>query len=467
MSADAARPPDAAGPGQPRGHAPQAARGAHGARAIAALPVNLVGVRTLHRRSGARLPLLRAGGRRAVAWIWKRRLLAAEVLGAWLLVSQSWYGQPSQPGVGGVRRVGPAAALALILALVLPLLWRRKAPAAIFAAVFAVALVQAVFTPDDTDDLALLVAFYTVADREPLRRVLAAALALEAGNVFLAVILYRTPGVDAEHAGLVWAEFSVLVAVTGLLGYYTRGRRAYLKRERERNAELAAAAERTRIAREMHDIVAHNIAVMIALADGASYTIARDPGQAAVMVGHVSQTGRSALTEMRRLLGILRQADDSPSHSAPQPHLADLDTMITAVRQTGLPVRLTVSGQPFPLPPSAQLTLYRIVQEALTNTIKHADAASAHVHLSYAGEEVGLDVTDDGRAGRLATAGPPGAAAAAPGCGTAGHGLAGMRERAAVFGGEVFAGPLPEGGWRVHTQLHISAARADTPQASA
>jgi signal transduction histidine kinase len=343
----------------------------------------------------------------------------------------------------------------LILAIVLPLFWRRKAPSAIFVIIFAAALAQAVFTPDFTDDLALLFAFYTVADREPLRRVLTAVVALECGAVLAAAILYKRPGQDVEHVGLAWVGLSVLVAVTGLLGYYTRARRAYLERERERDVELVAAAERARIAREMHDIVAHNIAVMIALADGAAYTIRQDPEQAAALVGHVSQTGRSALTEMRRLLGILRRPEDGASGNAPQPALTDLDTMISTVREAGLPVRLTVSGQPFPLPPSAQLTLYRIVQEALTNTIKHADATSAHVRLTYQDGELELEVIDNGRSGGIAAPVPPGAGSAA-----AGHGLAGMQERAAVFGGEISAGPRPEGGWRVHALLHVSGAQA-------
>jgi len=142
--------------------------------------------------------------------------------------------------------------------------------------------------------------------------------------------------------------------------------------------------------------------------------------------------------------------------------------MISTVREAGLPVRLTVSGEPFPLPASAQLTLYRIVQEALTNVMKHADATSAHVRLAYRDEEVEVEVTDDGRLGGIAV--PPGGGSAAGGSaadGTAaggtvagGHGLAGMRERAAVFGGEVSAGPRPQGGWRVHTLLRVSAARA-------
>jgi signal transduction histidine kinase len=211
----------------------------------------------------------------------------------------------------------------------------------------------------------------------------------------------------------------------------------------------------------MHDIVAHNIAVMIALADGAAYTIAQDPDQATALISHVSETGRSALTEMRRLLGVLRQPGAAASGNAPQPALTDLDTMIDTVREAGLPVRLTVSGQPFPLPPSAQLALYRIIQEALTNTLKHADATSAQVRLHYRYEEVELEVSDDGRPGSAAAPASSGAGSMA-----AGHGLAGMRERAAVFGGEVSAGPRPEGGWRVHTLLRADLARAGTGHAA-
>jgi signal transduction histidine kinase len=215
----------------------------------------------------------------------------------------------------------------------------------------------------------------------------------------------------------------------------------------------------------MHDIVAHNLAVMIALADGAAYTARQDPDQAVTIMGHVSDTGRSALTEMRRLLGVMRQ-QTAPEH-APQPALADVDELLATVRAAGLPTRLTVSGRPFLLPPSAQLALYRMIQEALTNVLKHAAAGMAQVRLTYLPGEVRLEVTDDGQpgtgqpgtgqpgtgpAGRQPGTGP---ASGQPGAGpAAGHGIAGMRERAAVFGGEVSAGPRPGGGWRVHTVLH-------------
>jgi signal transduction histidine kinase len=434
------------------------ARGLKAARHVASapspsvIPVSLGRVRILRLPSRAWLSLPRAGGQRSVAWGRKHWLQPAEALVAALLVQQSWSGQPSLSSAPGVR---PAASVALIFVIVLPLLGRRKAPLAVFAVILAAALAQA-FTNSvqATDDLAVLVAFYTVAVQEPRRRVLAAVVALECGAILLA-FLSISSGQGARKIAGAWLGLSILVAVAGLLGYYTRSRRAYLERERERDLQLAAAAERARIAREMHDIVAHNIAVMIALADGAAYTIPQDPGHAATLMGHVSQTGRSALTEMRRMVGVLRRPEGSQSPNVPQPALADLGAMISAVREAGLPVRLTVSGQEFPLPASAQLALYRIVQEALTNTMKHADATSAHVRLAYQGEEVEIEVTDDGRLGGTAVPVSPGGGPA-----TGGHGLAGMRERAAVFGGEVSAGPRPGGGWRVHALLRVGAARA-------
>jgi signal transduction histidine kinase len=197
----------------------------------------------------------------------------------------------------------------------------------------------------------------------------------------------------------------------------------------------------------VHDIVAHNIAVMVALAEGAAYTVADSPDQAATIMGQVAGTGRSALTEMRRMLGVMRQPG-GPEH-APAPALADLGALLATVRAAGLPTVLRVTGQPFPLPPSAELALYRMIQEALTNTLKHAGAASAQVRLDYRPGAIGLEVTDDGRPDE----GQPGAGpAAGP---AAGHGIAGMRERAAVFGAEVSAGPRAGGGWRVHTVLRL------------
>ena len=407
-----------------------------------------------------------AGRDRYLAWTRRHPLLVDAALVAVLL----WQ---SAPHLTGIRTGRQLLTLALILGVVLPLVWRRRAPFLVFMIIAAMALVQLLTTRELTDDLALLVAFYTLCAYQPPRRILAAAVILEVGGVGAAA--QTTP--SGAHAARVWLFISGLVAGAALLGYYIRTRRAYLaslvdraerlERERDQEAQLAASAERTRIAREVHDIVAHNIAVMVALAEGAAYTVADSPDQAATIMGQVAGTGRSALTEMRRMLGVMRQPG-GPEH-APAPALADLDALLATVRAAGLPTVLTVTGQPFPLPPSAELALYRMIQEALTNTLKHAGAASAQVRLDYLPGAVGLEVTDDGQPDEdQPGAGQPGAGqpdAGQPGAGpaaapVAGHGIAGMRERAAVFGAEVSAGPGAGGGWRVHTLLRLDPAPA-------
>jgi signal transduction histidine kinase len=358
--------------------------------------------------------------------------------------------------------VSGALPIALVVVLVVPLVWRRRAPLAVFLVMAVVTLVQLAVTAPTFNPL--LVAFYTVAAYETRRGVLLAAAIAEAG-----VVAFAFSHSDPLR---VWALLSGALVVAGFLGYYARTRRAYLaalvdraarlEREQAQQAQLAAAAERVRIAREVHDIVAHNIAVMIALADGAAYTAEASPAQAVSIMGQVSATGRSALTEMRRLLGVLREP--ARPGSAPQPTLDDVDELIAAVRAVGLPTRLTVTGEPFPLPPSAQLALYRTIQEALTNTLKHAPGSVAQVRLAYRPGEVELEVTDDGHPGAVDTSPVAEAPAGSRG---AGHGLAGMRERAAIFGGQVSAGPRPGGGWRVHTVLRPDPAPADAATAPA
>jgi signal transduction histidine kinase len=339
-------------------------------------------------------------------------------------------------------------------ALLLPLVWRRKAPTAVFGMIAAVAGVQWLSDRLLTADLALLIAFYTVAAYATARRVLLAAGVLEIG-VVLAAVRFAPEGTTFWA----WILMSGMITAVGVIGTNMRTRRAYLaaledraarlERDRDQQAKLAVADERARIAREMHDIVAHHISVMIALADGAGYTTRTNPDQAEEIMGRVSDTGRQAIDEMRRLLGVLR--DNSPQPAlAPQPAVTDLDELLSTVRAAGLPTQLTVTGQPFSLPSSAQLVVYRLVQEALTNVLKHAAAASSRVCLNYSpGHVLEVEVTDNGRG----ASGPP-----APG----GHGLTGMRERAAVFGGMVEAGPQAGGGWRVSIRLHMQG--ADTPR---
>jgi signal transduction histidine kinase len=347
------------------------------------------------------------------------------------------------------------AALVLDVGLALPLIWRRRWPTAVFAVIALAAFVQWIMNERIGADVALLVAFYTVAAREGRRKTVAAAAVLELG-VVLAAIRWVHNGWGNKL--LVLVLLSGMVTAAGLVGANIRTRRAYLasiedrnlhlELERDQQAQLAAAAERARIAREMHDIVAHNLSVMIALADGAALTAGDDPARATTAMRQVSVTGRQALMEMRRLLGVLR--DDGPVALEPQPGLTDLETLLTQVRLVGLRGELVTEGRLPTLPAGLQLTIYRLVQEALTNTLKHAiEPHTATVRLRFS-DEFGLEVevTDDGAATSQAAGGP---------AARAGHGINGMRERAAVYGGTVEAGPRSGRGWQVRGRFDLRA----------
>lgn len=344
------------------------------------------------------------------------------------------------------------AALVLDFGLALPLIWRRRWPTAVFAIIALTAFVQWVMNERIGADVALLIAFYTVAAREGRRKTVAAAAFLELGVVLAAV--------RWVHGGwgnklLVLVLLSGMVTAAGFIGANIRTRRAYLasiedrnlhlERERDQQAQIAAAAERARIAREMHDIVAHNLSVMIALADGAALTTGDDPARATTAMRQVSATGRQALMEMRRLLGVLR--DDGPVALEPQPGLTDLETLLTQVRLVGLRGELVTEGRLPALPAGLQLTIYRLVQEALTNTLKHAiEPHTATVRLRFSDEKgLEVEVTDDGAATSRADAT------------AAGHGINGMRERAAVYGGTVEAGPRLGRGWQVRGRFDLRA----------
>jgi signal transduction histidine kinase len=225
-----------------------------------------------------------------------------------------------------------------------------------------------------------------------------------------------------------------------------------LEIERDQQSFLAAAAERARIAREMHDVVSHNIQVMVTLADAATVAQRTDPARASEAMADVSGTGRQALRDMRRLLGLLREGETTADAGtigatqserdalAPQPGVNELGALAQRVRSTGLDVILENAGQPFPLSGAAGLTVYRIVQEALTNTLKHATSAQrVTVSLCFDQPELSITVLDDGRASTPVS--------------TGGHGVVGMTERAAAFEGTLLAGPGPDGGWRVATTL--------------
>jgi len=231
-----------------------------------------------------------------------------------------------------------------------------------------------------------------------------------------------------------------------LVGVFVRGRRqaaalAARNAALQRQAEQAVTAERARIARELHDIVAHHLSVVVLQAAGA-----RASGQASDRtLEKIEHSGRQALTEMRRLLGMLREPDEEPALT-PQPGLAELPALAESVRAAGLPVHLVIDGIDAALPPAVDVSAYRIVQEALTNVLKHAGSACAEVSIGYVDDSVTIEVTDDGPG--LDTADPLWAEAT-----QGGRGLTGMRERVALFGGEVRAGPGPDGGFAVRARL--------------
>jgi signal transduction histidine kinase len=231
--------------------------------------------------------------------------------------------------------------------------------------------------------------------------------------------------------------------VAGLVGRAER-----LEVERDQQARLAAAAERARIAREMHDVIAHSLAVVIALVDGASAKLRRDPEQAREALDSVSGISRQALDDTRRLLSVLR-TEEGEADRAPQPGITEIAPLVGQVASTGIAATLTVEGEAVPLASGPELAAYRIVQEAITNSLKHAEGATAiAIRITWSPRQLDISVTDDGRCPRTRSAAERG------------FGLEGMRERAALYGGSAEAGPAPAGGWTVQAVLPTTVWRA-------
>lgn len=365
--------------------------------------------------------------------------------------------------------------LVVVACLIFPLVFRRRAPEAVFAVIATVAFVQWLVSGPALADVSLLVAMYTVAVESDWPFVVIAAAVLEAG-VVMATARWTVTSNDLQTfvflTGLATASLLAGVVVRALRSQldWLAERAARLEVERDQQASLAAAAERARIAREMHDVVSHNIQVMVTLADAAAAARTTDPDRAADAMREVSSTGRQALTDMRRMLGVLRDepsslgpgaegaSDDArPEVLAPQPGLGDLDALVARVRGTGLTVTLERAGQPFEVSGAAGLTVYRIVQEALTNALKHAeDLAKVEVCLDFEDPDISVRVRDDGRTGaaaRVVSANGNGHRPAQTNGSGGGHGVAGMAERAAAFDGGLSAGPSPSGGWEVLATL--------------
>ncbi|MDG9678118.1 histidine kinase [Micromonospora sp. DH14] len=384
------------------------------------------------------------------------RGVAFDVAVAALVVLVSLAAAVSQPGGWAATAVGVGMAVAL--------LFRRTHPGVVTVAVAVLALIQVVARWGPLIyDVAVLIALYSVVKygRRLRDGVLAGAVA--AVGVLLAAA--QTPNVIQWWVTALW--YALVTGAVWLVALNVRTRRLYvlsleeraatLEREREAESRAAVAEERTRIARELHDVVAHSMAVMIVQADGARFMLDRDPAQARTAVKVVADTGRQALEEMRRLVGVLRDAgptggdDDAagPAVAADPEHrrlaLAELPDLLARFADAGLHVRSTATGTPPTLPPGLELTVYRVVQEALTNALKHAGVgASVEVVLSYTVEAVVVRVVDDGRGRPLVSPAPPG-----------GHGLLGMRERVTVYDGSLTAGPRPTGGWQVEVRLPL------------
>ncbi|MEE1767991.1 histidine kinase [Streptomyces sp. JV185] len=384
--------------------------------------------------------------------VWNGLLTVSWVLFAVLdVTSGGWRTVALDPNVSGTL------VLLMSLAFSVPLLWRRTHPPAVLAFMAPVSLVNAWSGAVVQAAFLQEIVVFNIALRLPGRALTWAGALVAAPLVAGAV--HRPHSWDPLVVPHLWA-----FALSALLGIVVRTRKEYtealvdrarrLELERDQQARLAAAAERTRIAREMHDIIGHNLSVITGLADGGAYAAAKSPERAAQALEAIGTTSRQALTELRRLLGVLR---DHPAEAdrAPQPTLDDMDGLLTGVRTAGLPVRLRIRGTPPAVPPTAgrQLTVYRVVQEALTNTLKHGGtdpSPTAEVTLTYRTTELEALITDTGTTG-------------CRGPGSGGQGITGMRERASLYDGTLDAGPMPKsasvGGWQVRLRLPLE----DTP----
>jgi signal transduction histidine kinase len=343
---------------------------------------------------------------------------------------------------------GRALDAAAVVAIGLAAARRVRAPLILLGLMLAVAVgsVLGLGTPSEEGTLGsaglfafLLLAVYSAAAHTGGRESLLAA-AMTSG---IAITVLNIPeGINPDSV----VFFGLILGAPWAAGRAVRGRRLKDMQLEDEKARAAAAIleERAQIGRELHDVVAHSISVMVVQARGGRRVLDTDPADARDAFATIEQVGQQALDEMRRLLGMLRTSDDVLALS-PQPSLRELDTLVEQVRAAGLPVRVDVEGDPRDLPPGVDLSAFRIVQEALTNALKHAGPARARVLLRYGLDDLELEISDDG---------------AGAGDGTAGYGLVGLRERVSVYGGELSAGNRPGGGYALRVRLPLGSARA-------
>jgi signal transduction histidine kinase len=360
---------------------------------------------------------------------------------------------------GGAQDLGSQDPVSLFLLVMqtLPLLVRRRWPIAVFVIITAATVAHVALATDAINStVGYLVALFTVGELRDRRT---SGLVALVSAVLVGTLLAARGTLPAGLSGLVQTELAILA--TWVLGTWARDRRrqvetaedraARLELEREQRDRQAVAEERARIARELHDVVTHHVSVIVIQAGAAERALARRPADARAAIQAIDATARQALADMRRMLGILGRAPsgsaDHGEELAPMPSLDRLGELLEQVRAAGTPVELSVTGERRPLDPGVELSAYRIIQEALTNALRHAPGARTRVAVGYGAAALDIQVDDEGAtpaSGGPATAG-------------SGHGLIGMRERVALFGGEFSAGPT-ERGFRVSARLPLHAA---------
>ena len=349
-----------------------------------------------------------------------------------------------------VIRVLDGLGIVLVLAQTAPLAWRRRSPVLVLSIITAALFLFSILGYFRSfAAFGFLIALYTVAAHRD--RGISIPAGISAGAVVLSILILGPEPVEAEAV----IATCLIVGSAWFIGDGYRTRRGefvqledhatQLERERKELARQAMAAERRVIARELHDVVAHNVSVIVAQAGAAQRISATNPDEALATLGGIERIGREALVEMRRLMGFLRTEKRRSDARSPQPGLGDLDALVAQVRQAGLPVTLRIEGDPQPLPAGLDLSAFRIVQEATTNVLKHAGPASVDVTIRYSPSRLWLEVADDGVGANDRYTHPL----------RPRYGHLGMRERVALFGGELTVGPRPGGGYRVAASLPL------------
>jgi signal transduction histidine kinase len=396
-------------------------------------------------------------------WLWehpaaRRALLLDGLLAGCAIVADVPLAVNHPVGWPGDWRV----ALAISVGCAVPIVLRRVTPwLAIWLALTSVVAPAVMNYSPVTALVAFVWLTYSAAAFFPVRRAALAATLLWVPVLVIDLVRPTPEQADGLSGGYLAVASLLIALICYLIGRVVYTRRAYTAALEERAktaeanqralAEQAVAEERRRIARELHEVVAHHVSVTGVLATGARRMLRRDPDAADEALVTIEETSRTALREMRRLLTVLRTEAEPDVELAPQPDLAGIDALVEQIREAGLPVNLRVDGTCEALDPGVALTIFRIVQEALTNALKHAGDATAEVRLSFGAQWLVVEVFDTGR-------GP------APGGGVVGHGLVGMRERVSLYGGTLRIGPRPGGGFRVYARIPIDA--LGSPEAS-